>query len=153
MSFWWLFTIVMVVVGLIAIVGAVTIAVWATRRAARRRMLHMDALRSEAAPWPAVAGRVLHSDVVAEEVIHDELDNDGMTKHVRHTEYLPAVVYEFDVAGRAMRGGVIDICDLVVPPRHRDIARARAIAARYPPGSTVTVYVAPDDPTRCCLVR
>jgi hypothetical protein len=92
-----------------------------------------------AARWPQAAGRIVKSTVEAKHVAHrDEAST---------LENLPAIAYEFAVAGKAYRGTRINLDEI------QDPADLEATLARYPVGANVIVHYDPKDPEICVLER
>ena len=84
--------------------------------------------------WPAVSGRIVQSKVVKDQ-------GSGW--------YLPAVVYDYSVAGQTYRG--TQIAFVVTHPGRQK--KAQSIVDRYKAGSAVTVYHDPSVPERGVLER
>jgi hypothetical protein len=92
-----------------------------------------------AAAWPQVTGRIVKSTIEAR---HQQSADEATT-----VANVPAVEYEFAVAGTTYRGARISIGE------DAGGANADATLARYPLAATVTVYYDPADPTNCVLER
>jgi hypothetical protein len=92
-----------------------------------------------AAAWPPADGRVVKS---ATEARRHQFSGEATT-----VTNVPAVEYEFAVAGTTYRGARIGIGE------DSGGANTEATLARYPVGATVTVYYDPADPTDCVLER
>lgn len=92
-----------------------------------------------AAAWPAVAGRVVRSEMGAS----------AAPSRIANARFdqVPRVTYEFDWEGRHLSGQRIGFGDDSVGPN------AAAVLARYPVGQAVTVYVNPRDARESVLER
>ena len=89
--------------------------------------------------WPTVDGRVVSSRV---------RESPSMTPDDQyHTMHDAAVRYVYSVDGREYRGTRITMFDGTTSVRKG----AEKVAARYPKGGKVRVYVDPADPGRACL--
>jgi hypothetical protein len=86
--------------------------------------------------WPAVEATVVDAD------LRSESTDDG-------TVYRADVRYRYTVDGRTYRSNRHDFFG--VSSSNRD--HHRGIVRDHPPGSTVTVYVDPDDPTEAVISR
>jgi len=99
-------------------------------------------LASASQTWPKTTGKVLRSYV--EESEHtDQQDNTVTMYHAQ-------VRYEFEVDGLRYEGQRIQFGG---PAGTGVIAKAQAIAARYPVDSAVDVYYDPVNPSMCTLDR
>ena len=100
-------------------------------------MMHIgakDVMRSlQARSWPVVQGTVLSSRVVS------RTDEDG-------TVYAPEVVYAYRYRGLSYRGSRIWMRKV-----WSSSSWAGSIVQRYPPGSSVRVYVQPQNPAYALL--
>lgn len=90
-----------------------------------RRGQKSGAARQAAQSWASTTGTVLMSTVQVQRVS-------------RRRSEIPVVVYQYQVGGRTYQGNVIRAGDQFLTIRI--MGQAQATAARYPAGSTVTVY-------------
>jgi hypothetical protein len=89
--------------------------------------------------WPTTEGRVVHSGVQ----VHHSTDDEGDTS----TTYGASIQYEFNVSGQEIQGTRRSFTEM----RTNSVRRAEQILARYPQGSSVTVYHHPDKPSLSVL--
>jgi len=92
-----------------------------------------------AAAWPQAKGRIVKSTIEAR---HQQFAGEETT-----VTNVPAVEYEFAVAGTTYRGSRISIGE------DTGGANLDATLARYPLAARVMVYYDPADPTNCVLER
>jgi hypothetical protein len=85
--------------------------------------------------WPTTRGIILSSEVVA-------------VPMAGRAMLTPALTYSYQVAGQALESRGLRIG---APPYFSRPAKARALAAKYPVGSQVTVHYDPAAPTRTAL--
>lgn len=90
--------------------------------------------------WPTAPGVVVSSEI-------DVRDGRSDVDEVPVTTYHPAVHYAYDVDGRRYVGERITCGDF----GSTDLGGRRAVAERYPLGSTVTVHYDPDAPQLAVL--
>jgi hypothetical protein len=93
--------------------------------------------------WPTVTATIISSDV---ETRHRSGDPTG-ARTERGFEYIPKVVYEYSVDGKALEADRITFDDL----RFDVHLAAKAVADRYAPGSEVSVSYDPERPDRAVL--
>jgi hypothetical protein len=89
--------------------------------------------------WPITEGRVVHSGVQA----HQSMDDEGDIS----TTYGASIEYAFNVSGQETQGTRRSFTEM----RTNSARRAEQILARYPQGSSVTVYHHPDKPSLSVL--
>jgi hypothetical protein len=89
--------------------------------------------------WPTTEGKVVHSGVQA----HQSMDDEGDIS----TTYGASIEYAFNVSGQEIQGTRRSFTDM----RTNSVRRAEQILARYPQGSSVTVYHHPDKPSLSVL--
>ncbi|TET30890.1 MAG: DUF3592 domain-containing protein [Anaerolineales bacterium] len=89
--------------------------------------------------WPIAEGKVVHSGVQA----HQSMDDEGDIS----TTYGASIEYAFNVSGQEIQGTRRSFTDM----RTNSVRRAEQILARYPQGSSVTVYHHPDKPSLSVL--
>lgn len=92
---------------------------------------------AESAGWPTAPGVVTESRVV-----HSASSRRGSTKH----HWSARIAYRFEVSGERYEASRIGF-----RIESQSEGSARALAARFPVGSAVTVHHAPEDPTCACL--
>jgi hypothetical protein len=103
-----------------------------------RRGQQGGAYRQAAQTWPSTSGTVLMSTV--------------QTKRTgRSRSTYPVVVYQYSVNGQNYQGQRIKAGEQFLSIRVA--GEAQATAARYPVGSTVTVYYNPSNPAESALER
>ena len=89
--------------------------------------------------WPITEGKVVHSGVQA----HQSMDDDGDIS----TTYGASIQYAYNVSGQEIQGTRRSFTEM----RTNSARRAEQILARYPQGSSVTVYHHPDKPSLSVL--
>jgi hypothetical protein len=89
--------------------------------------------------WPTTEGKVVHSGVQA----HQSMDDEGDIS----TTYGASIEYAFNVSGQEIQGTRRSFTEM----RTNSVRRAEQILARYPQGSSVTVYHHPDKPSLSVL--
>jgi hypothetical protein len=103
-----------------------------------RRGQKAGAARQAAQSWASTTGTVLTSSVQVRRIS-------------RRRSEIPVVAYQYQVGGQAYQGNVIRAGDQFLTIRI--MGQAQATAARYPTGSTVTVYYNPANPAEAALER
>ena len=92
--------------------------------------------------WPTTQGTILVSHVYSyiDYNVTDEYD-------LETTFYRPVVHYEYEVAGARLVGKAVNVYSTA--STYPSVADE--VVARYPLGTTATVYYQPDDPSRSVL--
>lgn len=103
-----------------------------------RRSQQSAAYRQTAQGWPSTTGMVLASNI-------------QIRRTSRSRSEIPVVVYQYQVNGQAYQNQIIRAGDHI--GTIRVAGQARATVARYPIGSTVTVYYNPANPAESALER
>lgn len=105
----------------------------------------LDARASQT--WPSSSGEVLHSKVESRQETRSRRTPRGVRHPRTVTLHRPLVQYRYQVEGTPHIGTRISFYDAA-----SDRAElARAVVARYPRGTAVTVFYDPLDPTRSVL--
>jgi len=89
--------------------------------------------------WPTTEGKIIDSGVQAQQ----SMDDEGFTS----TTYGASIRYTYNVSGQEIEGARRSFTEV----RTNSVRRAEAILARYPQGSSVTVYHHPDNPSLSVL--
>lgn len=103
-----------------------------------RRGNKSKAYREAAQNWPTTTGEVISSRVTVRR------SGNSRTEH-------PSVVYTYSVNGQAFTGQIVRAGDQFGATRI--IGDAQRIVERYSPGSRVTVFYNPLNPSEACLER
>jgi hypothetical protein len=103
-----------------------------------RRGKQSSAARQEAQTWPSTTGTVLMSTI-------------QVRRTGRSRSEIPVVVYQYQANGQMYQGNTIRAGDQF--GTIRVMGQAQATVARYPAGSTVTVYYNPANPAQAALER
>jgi hypothetical protein len=103
-----------------------------------RRGRKSGAARQAAQAWPSTTGTVLSSSVQVRRI-------------GRSRQEIPAVIYQYEVGGRAYQGHVVRAGSQF--GEIRIAGEARRTVDRYPPGASVTVYYNPGNPQESALER
>ena len=90
--------------------------------------------------WQRVKGTVIASGVISER-------KRETTTQRAYTSSDAALIYQYQVNGRAYSSGKIRIGDFAI----RSGSRAREIVSKYPEGKKVVVYYNPKNPTKAVL--
>ncbi|MCJ7567077.1 MAG: DUF3592 domain-containing protein [Anaerolineales bacterium] len=89
--------------------------------------------------WPTTEGKITHSGVEAQQ----SMDDEGDIK----TTYGASIQYQYNISGQEIEGARRSFTEV----RTNSSRRAEQIMARYPQGSSVTVYYHPDNPNLSIL--
>ncbi|MGB2897365.1 MAG: DUF3592 domain-containing protein [Anaerolineales bacterium] len=89
--------------------------------------------------WLTTEGEITDSGIEA----HQSMDDDGDIR----TTYGASIQYTYRVSGQEIQGTRRSFSEMRTSSRRR----AEGILARYPQGSSVTVYYHPDDPSLAVL--
>ena len=89
--------------------------------------------------WPITTGTIIQSGIHTRQ----KTDEDGFTS----TTYGATVVYTFNISGKEFKETRRSFSGV----RTSSVRQAEQILARYPQGSSVTIYYHPDNPSLCVL--
>lgn len=111
-----------------------------------RRMGRASRSRS----WPTAPGVIVSSTTVARQapaIPRPGEDEDETAARPPQTLYRPEVTYTYTVGGRTFTGSALGVDEVEISSEDK----ARAHAARYAPGASVTVHYDPQAPDRAVL--
>ena len=103
-----------------------------------RRYQQSNAARASAQSWPSTTGVVLSSSV-------------QVRRTNRSRSEYPLVVYQYEVNGKSYQSQRVKASDKFMSVRIS--GEAQATVARYPVGSSVTVYYDPNTPSESALEK
>ncbi|HNB52339.1 MAG TPA: DUF3592 domain-containing protein [Anaerolineales bacterium] len=96
--------------------------------------------------WPRTTGRVVFSAV--EETMLRQRISTSTSRYRWVKRFVPQIVYEFQVGGKIIKGTRVYFGEVLFSS---DTTSSQRVVERYPVGSPVTVYYAPDHPEDAVL--
>jgi hypothetical protein len=100
--------------------------------------------------WSSASGTVLASSVAEEESTTGGSGLSGGRSGTTHRSYRLVVKYEYRVGGEQLTGDRYQVGGDISSPRRADIEEA---SRKYAPGSALTVYYDPGDPSSSVIAR